>query len=78
MLLLFENGIHGGICTAVHKHAKANNKNMKDYDISQQSTYLRHVDANNLYGYAMSKKLPVDDFKWETNISLFSKDFIKN
>ena len=51
---------------------------MKDYDISKQSTYLRHVDANNLYGYAMSKKLPVDDFKWETNISLFSKDFIKN
>ena len=41
MLLLFENGIHGGICTAVHKHAKANNKNMKDYDISKQSTYLK-------------------------------------
>ena len=62
MLLLFENSIHGGICTAVHKYAKANNKYMKNYDISKQSTYLMHVDPNNLYGYAMSKKLPVDDF----------------
>ena len=37
-----------------------------------------YVDANNLYGYAMSKKLPVDNIKWETDLSIFTKDFIKN
>ena len=63
MLLQFEKGIRGGIVTAVHKYAKANNKHMKNYDSTKQSTYLMYVDAKNLYGYAMSKKLPVDNFK---------------
>ena len=31
-LLTFENGIRGGICNAVHKYAKANNKYMKNYE----------------------------------------------
>ena len=37
-----------------------------------------YVDANNLYGWAMSKKLPIDNFKWETDLSIFTNDFIKN
>ena len=37
-----------------------------------------YIDANNLYGKAMSKKLPIDEFKWETDLSIFSSDFIKN
>ena len=78
MLLQFEKGIRGGIATAVHKYAKANIKYMKNYDSTKQSTYLMYVDANNLYGYAMSKKLPVDNFKWETNLTIFTEDFIKN
>ena len=78
MLLQFEKGICGGIATAVHKYAKANNKYMKNYDSTRQSTYLMYVDANNLYGYAMSKKLPVDNFKWETNLTILTEDFIKN
>ena len=40
MLLLVENGIRGAICTAVHKYAKANNKYMKNYDSTRESTYL--------------------------------------
>ena len=78
MLLQFEKGIRGGIATVVHKYAKANNKYMKNYDSAKQSTYLMYVDANNFYRYAMSKKLPVDNFKWETNLSIFTEDFIKN
>ena len=78
MLLQFEKGICGGIATAVYKYGKANNKYMKNYDSTRQRTYLMYVDANNLYGYAMSKKLPVDNFKWETNLTIFTEDFIKN
>ena len=78
MLLQFETGIHGAIATVVHKYAKSNNKYMQNYDSTKQSTYLMCVDANNLYRYAMSKKLPVDNFKWETNLSIFTEDFIKN
>ena len=78
MLLQFENRIRGGIATAVHKYAKANNKYMKNYNSTKQSTYLMYVDANNLYGYAMSKKLPVGNFKLESNLSIFTEDFVKD
>ena len=78
MVSQFEKGIRGGIATAVHKCAKANNKYMKNYDSTKQSTYLMYVDANNLYGYTMSKKLLVDNFKWENNLSIFTENFIKN
>ena len=78
MLLQFEKSICGGIATAVYKYGKANNKYIKNYDRTRQRTYLMYVDANNLYGYAMSKKLPVDNFKWETNLTIFTEDFIKN
>ena len=50
MLLMVEEGIRGGICHSIHKHAKANNKNMKNYDESKESSYIRYLDANNLYG----------------------------
>ena len=63
MLLLFEKGMRGGICEAITKYKKANNKYMKNYDSTKPSSYLMYVDANNLYGYAMSKKLPTGDFQ---------------
>ena len=63
MLLLYEKGIRGGICKAITKYKKANNKYMKNYDKTKPSCYLMYVDANNLYGYAMSKKLPTDNFQ---------------
>ena len=78
MLLMIEAGIGGGMCQSVHRYAKANNKYMKNYDKSIESSYLMYLDANNLYGWAMSQKLPVNGFKWENDLSRFNEDFIKN
>ena len=51
---------------------------MKDYDKNKESTYLQYWDVNNLYGWAMSQKLLVNNFEWIKDISQFNKDFIKN
>ena len=77
-LNMFEEGIRGGICHAIYGCAKANNKYMKNYDENKESSFLIHDDANNLHGFAMCKKLPVAGFKWVDDLSIFTKDFIKN
>ena len=65
MLTMVQKRIRGGICQAICRYAKANNKYMeKIYDENTESSYLEYLDANNLYGWAMSQKLPVDGFKW--------------
>ena len=63
MLLMVEEGIRGGICHSIHRYAKANNKYMKNYNNNEESSYIQYLDANNLYGWTMSKKLPVTS-KW--------------
>ena len=78
MLLMVEEGISGGMCHAINRYAKANNKYMKNYDKKEESSYIQYLDANNLYGWAMSQKLPVSGFKWEKNMPKFTKEFIKN
>ena len=60
MLLMIEKGIRGGICHSIHRHVKAINKYMKYYDKDKELSYIIYVDANNLYGWAMLQKLPVD------------------
>ena len=77
---MVEKVIRGGICHAVHQYAKANNKHMKDYDKNKESPYLKCWDVNNLYGWAMSQKLPVNNFEWieDTLLKIFNEDFIKN
>ena len=69
MLLMVEGGIRGGICHSIHRYAKANKKYMKNYNNNnnEESSYIQYLDANNLYGWAMSKKLPVNGFKWTDN-----------
>ena len=64
MLLMVEEGIRGGICHSIQRYAKANNKYMKNYNNNEESSYIQYLDDNNLYGWAMSKKLPVNGFKW--------------
>ena len=51
---------------------------MKDYDKNKQSSYLKYWDVNNLYGWAISQKLPTNDFKWVENTSQFNEDFVKS
>ena len=59
-----EKGMRGGISTITHRYAQANNKYMKNYDPQKESSYIPYLDANNLYGWAMSQKLPRGDFRW--------------
>ena len=75
---MIEKGIKGGICYFIYRHAKANNKYMKIYDNNNESSDITYMDANDLYGYAMSKKLPVYGFEWVEDLSTIDEDFIKN
>ena len=65
MLLMFERGIRGRITQLAHKWAIANNPYMGcEYDPLRPTNYLQYLDANNLYGWAMSQPLPTGEFKW--------------
>ena len=60
---MVEKGIILGICYSVYQYEKTNNKCMKDYDKNKESSYLQYLDVNNLYGWAMLQKLPVNNFE---------------
>ena len=82
MLLMVEKGIRGGsirgrICQSIYRYAKANNKYMKNYDTNKESSYLQYWDVNNLYGWEMSQKFPVNNFEWIKDTYQFNEDFIK-
>ena len=64
MLLMFEQGTRGGISTITKRYSVANNKYMKCYDENEENKFLIYLDANNLYGWAMSLPLPVGGFEW--------------
>ena len=77
---MVEKGIIGGICHSIHRYAKANNKYMQNYNNNEELSYIQYLDANNLYGCVMSKKLLVNGFKWldSNKINEINEDFIKN
>ena len=64
MYLLVENGIRGGISAIMKRYAKAYNPYANDFNPEKENIYIQYLDANNLYGWAMSQPLPVDGFKW--------------
>ena len=78
MLSMVEKGTRYGICQAIYRYAKVNKKYLKNYDKNIESLYLMYLDANNLYWWAMSQKLPVDGFKWIKKLFEFNEDFIQN
>ena len=63
MILLFEEGIRGGISQSVTKYATANNKYMSTYDKNKPSNFIQYLDANGLYGAAMLRPLPTGNFE---------------
>ena len=65
MLLLFEQGIRGGVSMISNRFGKANNNFMgKKFDPRSPSKFIIYLDVNNLYGWAMMKPLPVGGFEW--------------
>ena len=71
MLLMIQKGIRGGISMISNRYGVANNKYMNEmYDKSKESTYIQYLDANNLYGWAMSKPLPTHGFEWMSESEL--------
>ena len=77
MLLMVKEGVRGGICHSIYRYAKANNIYMKDCNKNKESSYLQYWDKNNLYGWAMSQKLPVNNFEWIKDTFQFTEDFMK-
>lgn len=70
MYLMLERGIRGGQSVIFKKYAKANNKYLDNYDENKPSNYVIYLDANNLYGEAMTHKLPISGFKWVDDVDI--------
>ncbi|XP_060859702.1 uncharacterized protein LOC132936907 [Metopolophium dirhodum] len=64
MLLMFENGIRGGLVQASKRYGKANNEKTPDYDETKEKSWIIYQDCNNLYGWAMSQYMPYGGFNW--------------
>ena len=69
--------IRWGIWHAIYQYAKANNKQLKDYDKNKESSYFKYCDVNNLYGWPITQKLPVNKFEWIKDTASLNENFIK-
>ena len=77
MFQFIEKGLRGGISYIANRYGKANNKYMKEYDEKGPSKYIMYLDANNLYGWAMSQYLPTGGFRWMTQKQIDKIDLAK-
>ena len=66
MFQFIEKGLRGGTSYIANRYGEANNKYMKNYNDKIPSKYIMYLDANNVYGWAMSQNLPTGNFKWLT------------
>ena len=71
VLMVEKEGVRGGICHVIQWYAKATNKYIKDYDKNKKSSYLEYMEVNTLHGSAMSRNLPLNNFKWVEDISQY-------
>ena len=78
MFQFIEKGLRGGISYIANRYGKANNKYMKKYDEKAPSKYIMYLDANNLYGWAMSQYLPTGGFRWMTQKKIDKIDLAKH
>ena len=78
MFQFIEKGMRGGVSYIANQYGKANNKYMKEYDEKAPSKYIMYLDANNLYGWAMSQYLPTGNFRWMTDKEISKIDLGKN
>ena len=81
MFQFIEKGLRGGISYIANRYSKTNNKYMRDYNEEAPSKYIMYLDANNLYGWAMSQYLPTGGFRWmtekqieKTNLAMYKED----
>ena len=77
MLMMFEQGIRGGITHISKRYSEANNKYVKDFDPKKPSKFATYLDANNLYGWTMSQRLPTHGSKWMKGSELTNDKVIK-
>ena len=77
MFQFIEKGLRGGISYIANRYGEANNKYMKKYDEKAPSKYIMYLDANNLYGWAMSQYLPTGGFRWMTQKQINKIDLAK-
>ena len=77
MLSMVENVIRRRICHSLYLYEKANNKYKRDHD-NKESSYLQYWEVNNLYGWAMLQKFPVNNFVGIKDTSQSNEDFLKN
>ena len=70
MFQFIEKGMRGGISYIAHRYSKANNKYMNSYDKKAPSKYIKYLDANALYAFAMCQYLPTGGFRWLTKTQI--------